>query len=197
MPIPKTHFRDAAPPTLIRRCSRFYLVLLRVPPSIKPEFPQCSDDIDWIRMKVLSLHSLYWSLPIMKTEIRKFVAAVYTLGLLASGALAGPLEVQNDNTSMAAQNAKTFADHYSIARGYENAAKELQVKVDEYKKLLQHYDDKSYLYGRHGQDFRSHTEALLRKYKLAAEKTITYAAFHQKMASELAKRDYASAAGPR
>jgi predicted small lipoprotein YifL len=133
----------------------------------------------------------------MKTEIRKFVAAVSTLGLLASCALAGPLEVQNDNTSMAAQNAKTFADHHSIATRYENTAKELQVKVDEYKKLLQHYDDKSYLYGRHGQDFRSHTEALLRKYKLATEKTTTYVAFHQKMASELAKRDYAAAAGPR
>jgi cystathionine beta-lyase/cystathionine gamma-synthase len=118
----------------------------------------------------------------MKTEIRKFIGAVSTLGLLASYAQAGPFEVQDDNTSVATQNASTFAYHGGIARRYENKARELQVKVEEHKKLLQHYEDKSYLYGRHGQEFQSHTEAVLRKYKLAAEKAATQAAFHHGMA---------------
>jgi hypothetical protein len=131
----------------------------------------------------------------MKTEIRKFVAAVSTLGLLASYAQAGPLQVQKDNTSVAAQNARTFSDHDGIATRYENTARELLVKVEEHKKLLQHYEDKSYLYGRHGQDFQSHNGALLRKYKLAAEKSTTQAAFHQKIASELERQNYAASAG--
>ncbi len=131
----------------------------------------------------------------MKTEIRKFVATVSTLGLLASCAHTGALEVGNDNTSMAAQNASTFADHESIARGFQNKARELQVKVEEHKKLLQHYGDKSYLYGRHGQDFQSHTEAVLRKHRLAAENATTQAAFHYTMAAELARPDYVASVG--
>ncbi|MDQ3186610.1 MAG: hypothetical protein M3Q16_09200 [Pseudomonadota bacterium] len=130
----------------------------------------------------------------MKTGIGKFIAVVLTLGLLASCAQTGALEVQNDNTRKAAQNARTYADHDSLAKRYENTAKELRVKAEEQKKLLQHYDDKSYLYGRQGQDFQSHTLALMRKYEQAAEETITQAAFHHRMASELAKRDYAAPA---
>jgi hypothetical protein len=110
-------------------------------------------------------------------------------------AQAGPLEVQKDNTSVAAQNARTFSDRESIATRYENTARELLVKVEEHKKLLQHYEDKSYLYGRHGQDFQSHNGALLRKYKLAAEKSNTQAAFHQRIASELERQNHAASAG--
>ena len=69
----------------------------------------------------------------------------------------------------------------------------MQVKVEEQKKRLQHYDDKSYLYGRAGQDFQSHTQALLRKYERAAEKATTQA-FHHGRAVELAKRDSAAPA---
>ena len=57
----------------------------------------------------------------------------------------------------------------NLAQRYENTAKEMLVKVEEQKKRLQHYDDKSYLYGREGQDFQSHALALLRKYERAAE----------------------------
>jgi hypothetical protein len=147
-------------------------------------------------MKLLSLHSLHWRLLIMKTEIRKFVAAASALGLLASCAHTGAPEVQNGDTSVAAGSTRTFADHHSIARRYENTAKELLVKVEEHKKLLQHYEDKSHLYGRRGQDSQSKALALVRKYKLAAEKTTTQAAFHHRMASELAKPDYVASGEP-
>lgn len=130
----------------------------------------------------------------MKTEIRRFVAVVSTLGLLASCAQTGALEVQNDNTNRAAQDAGTFADHDSIAKRYENTARALLVKVEEQKKLLQHYEDKSYLYGRQGQDFQSHTVALLRKYEQATKKSTSQAASHHKMALEAVKRNYAAPA---
>jgi hypothetical protein len=131
----------------------------------------------------------------MKTEIRNFVAAVATLGLLASCAQTDFLKAQSDNTSAAAQNAGTLGDHESIARRYENAAKELLVKAEERKKLLQHYEDKSHLYGRNGQDFQAQAVAMARKYNLAAEKAVAHAAFHRRM-SERTEPDYTAAGEP-
>ena len=61
----------------------------------------------------------------MKTKIRRFVAVVSTLGLLASCAQTGALEVQSNNTSGAAQGAGTFTDHDSIVKRYENTDKEI------------------------------------------------------------------------
>ena len=86
--------------------------------------------------------------------------------------------------------ARTYADHDSLAKQYENTAKKLLVKAEEQKKLLQHYEEKSYLYGRQAQDRQSHTWALLRKDEKVAKETIKQAAFHQKMAQGLAKGDY-------
>jgi hypothetical protein len=131
----------------------------------------------------------------MKTETRKFVAAAAMLGLLASCAQTGALEAGGDHTSMDTINTKTFGDHDRIARRYENAALQLYVKAEEHKKLLQHYEDKSYLYGRRGQDFQSQAVALERKYKLAAEQAAMQAAFHNEMAAERVQRDYAASAG--
>jgi hypothetical protein len=132
----------------------------------------------------------------MKTILKKLIAAVSTLGLLASCAQTGALEAGNDNPRLDALNTKTFADHDHIARRYENTAKELMGKAEEHKKRLQHYEDKSYLYGRRGQDSQSQAVALVRKYTLAAEKATAQAAFHQRMASQLAKRDYLAAGEP-
>jgi hypothetical protein len=126
----------------------------------------------------------------MKTEIRKFLVLVSTLGLLVVGAQSGAVEVENDDTRVSARNTKTSSDHDSIARKYENKARELLVKAEERKRLLQHYEDKSYLYGRGGQDFQSQAIALEREYKQAAEKATNLAAFHYKIASELAARDF-------
>ena len=126
----------------------------------------------------------------MKTEIRNFVAAVATLGLLASCAQTDFLKGQSGNTSATSQNTGVLGDHDIIARRYENTAKELLVKAAEREQMLQHYEDKSYLYGRRGQDFQAQAIALERKYKLASEKATSLAAFHYKMASELANRDF-------
>src|SRR5687767_2533694 len=102
-----------------------------------------------------------------------------------------PLEAQNDQIHKAGKNAITYADHDKLAKEYQNTAKEMLVRAEEQKKLLQHYEEKSYLYGRQAQDKQSHTLALLHKYEQTAEEVIKQAAFHRKMALELAPHDYA------
>ena len=123
----------------------------------------------------------------MKTKLGKFVSVLSMLGLLASCAQMGPLEAQNAAAHKAAATATTYTDHERLAKQYENSAKESLVKAEEQKKLLQHYEEKSYLYGRQAQDLQSRTSALLHKYQQTAEENIKQASFHHKVASELSK----------
>ena len=58
----------------------------------------------------------------------------------------------------------------------------MQAKAEEQKKLLQHYEEKSYLYGREAQDLISHTSALVRKYGETAQENRKEAALHRQMA---------------
>ena len=125
----------------------------------------------------------------MEKEIMKFVAAISTLGLLAACSETGAIEAKKDDTSVSAQNIRPFVDHDGLARRYENRARKLLEIAAEREKRLQYYEDKSYLYGRHGQDSQAHAIALVQKYKLEAEKA-TESAFHHRMVSQLAKRDY-------
>jgi hypothetical protein len=49
---------------------------------------------------------------------------------------------------LAVQKAESKVDHEALAKYYEEAAQEMQLKVNEHKKLLSQYQSKSYLYGR-------------------------------------------------
>lgn len=130
----------------------------------------------------------------MKTKSGTFVAILSAIALLTSCAQMSPLEAQNDDIHKTVKNARTYTDHDKLAKQYRNAAKEMLVKVEDQKKLLQHYEEKSYLYGRQAQDKQSHISALLHKYEQTAKETLRQAAFHQKMASELAQHDYSDSA---
>ena len=125
----------------------------------------------------------------MQKEIRKFVAAISTLGLLAAWSETGAIEAKKNDTSVDAPSIRTLVDHDGLARRYENRARKLLEIAAEHEKRLQYDEDKSYLYERHGQDSQSRVTALVQKYKLAAEKA-TEAAFHHRTVSQLAKRDY-------
>lgn len=127
----------------------------------------------------------------MKKQTGKFIVALSMVGLLASCAQMAPLEARNADTRRVAENARTYFEHITVARQYEVTAKELLAEVERQKKLLEHYEDKSYLYGKRAQDMRSQTWALLRKYERAAEDTEKQAALHQKISSELARNDHA------
>ena len=118
----------------------------------------------------------------MKT--RTLLAAM-SLGLLAACAQMTPLEaVQNTNVRKASQNARTRSDHDALAKYFEDTAKQMYSKADEQKKLLEHYEQKSYLYGRQAQDLKSHTSALVRKYEETKEASIKEATLHHQITQE-------------
>ncbi|SHL72237.1 hypothetical protein SAMN05216428_105125 [Nitrosospira sp. Nsp11] len=125
----------------------------------------------------------------MQKEIRKFVAAISMLGLLAGCLETGAIEAKKDDTSLSAQNIRPFVDHDGLARRYEDRASKLLEIAAEHEKRLQYYKDKSYLYGKSGRDSQARAIAVVQKYKLAAEKAAE-SAFHHRMVSKLAKRDY-------
>ncbi len=115
----------------------------------------------------------------MQTKI--FLAILIILSFLASSALAA----ESANMSEAEAKAKTKFDHTGLAVFYENEAKEMNAKAGEQKRLLDEYKNHSEYYGREGQDFESHHEALLRKYTKAAERNLEMAASHRKMAERV------------
>ena len=124
----------------------------------------------------------------MKT--RNFLAAI-SLSMLAACAQISPQEaVQNTPVRKAGQNnARTRGDHDALSKYFEETAKELQAKAEKQRKLLEHYEEKSYLYGRQAQDLKSHTAAMVRKYEANADENIRQAAIHRQMAVDQKKRD--------
>lgn len=80
--------------------------------------------------------------------------------------------------------AKTKFDHIGLAEMYEKEAHEMNAKTEKQKELLKEYRDHSEYYGRSGQDFESHHEALLREYEKAVERNKEMAAVHRKMADK-------------
>lgn len=130
----------------------------------------------------------------MKTKLGKFISVVSILGLLASCAQMSPLEAENANIRKAAEKAASYDDHNRLEKQYQHIAKESLAKAEEQKQQLQHYEEKSYLYGRQALDLKSHTEALLHRYQKTAEDSIKQASYHSQMASEIEKRNYAAPA---
>ena len=70
--------------------------------------------------------------------------------------------------------------HEAVAKHYEDVARELQVKIQEQKQLLEHYESKSYMYGRQAQDLQSHADALVRKYEVEAHANLKEATLHRR-----------------
>ncbi|MEO6824796.1 MAG: hypothetical protein ABI167_08765 [Nitrosospira sp.] len=130
----------------------------------------------------------------MKNRLENLFAVLFLIVLLTSCAQIPSLEMrqaQKTDMRMGTENARTSDDHKVLARQYETAAGQLLAEAEKKRELLQHYEERSYLYGKRAQDMQSHTWALLRKYEIAARDTRRQAAFHQRMALELTKEDYA------
>ena len=122
----------------------------------------------------------------MKTKLGNVFTALSIVGLLVSltSSATAAQTIDNPETLAAAQNATTRSDHDAVAKSYEDAAILMQAKVEEQKELLEHYEDKSYLYGRRAQDLQSHTAALIRHYEKAVKANIQEAALHRQIASK-------------
>ncbi|AKH36716.1 MULTISPECIES: hypothetical protein [Nitrosomonas] len=115
----------------------------------------------------------------MKTKI--FFTSLVILIFLA---FITPVHAESQNPVDTKVKTIASPDHNKLAEYYENEAKEMSLKVEEQKKLLHEYDIHSYYYGREGQDFQAHHEALLDKYEKAAERNSEMAAAHRKMAKK-------------
>jgi len=105
----------------------------------------------------------------MQTKI--FFAVLVILSFLTSSV---PMAAESANINDAEAKAKTNFDHIKLAEYYENQAKEMSAKAEEQKKLLEEYKNHSEYYGREGQEFQSHHEALLREYEKAVERNMEW-----------------------
>jgi hypothetical protein len=127
-------------------------------------------------------------------KIDKIVATFSLLSLMFMAAMSLPVqaaaEVEGFDVDAASRNAVTRSDHEAVARYYDNAAVETQAKAHEQKRLLEQYENKSYLYGREAQDMLAHTYALARKYEKEAQANTREAALHRQMASQIEENDF-------
>ena len=123
---------------------------------------------------------------------------VTALSLFGLSALINPAATGSESDDLrvleAARKATSRSDHEAIARYYEDAAKAMHLKMQEKKQLLEHYQDKSYLYGRQAQDLQSHTEALARQYDVAVKKNVKEAQLHHQMALNVEESPVAESA---
>lgn len=122
----------------------------------------------------------------MKMKTRKTVITLSLLGLsvLLSPAVMAADVADGSNILATVQSATTPGEHEAIATHYEDAAKAMRAKMQEQQQLLEHYQDKSYLYGRQAQDLQAHSEALARKYEQAVKSNVKEARLHHEMATQ-------------
>ena len=86
--------------------------------------------------------------------------------------------------TQAVRNAKSRADHEALATHYEEAAKQMQAKVDEHKKLLAQYEAARGLDSRQFHDLIIHCQWLIRTYGQAAVENLSMAKSHREIAAE-------------
>ncbi|MCK9393994.1 MAG: hypothetical protein M0Q44_00145 [Methylobacter sp.] len=116
----------------------------------------------------------------MKTNL--LITLLLTVGLMSACAEINPHPM---DMSQAVQNATTKADHEALAQHYEEAAKAMQLKVDEHKQLLRQYESRGVVYGRLPDDFteefKDHCQRLINIYEKAVEENLSMANLHRQM----------------
>ncbi len=86
--------------------------------------------------------------------------------------------------AQAVQTAKTPADHEALAKHYETAAKEMEAKLQEHKKMYEEYEAQRQTYGKRGLDMEAMCRAMINFYEQAAKGNMNMANAHRKMAAE-------------
>jgi len=118
----------------------------------------------------------------MKTQL------ITTLFLALGLSACTQMNPQPLDLSQAIKDAETKADNKTLAEQYEEAANEMQLKVNENKKLLSQSESNGYLFGRQAEDIKEHSYALMKVYERDA-------ATDRKMAEmyrQLARKDHKS-----
>jgi hypothetical protein len=116
----------------------------------------------------------------MKTKTSLALVAVFGLGLLVSCTInPHPMDM-----TQAVQSATTRGDHENLAKHYEDAAKEMQEKAADHKRMLARYEANKGLYGKNAQSLISHCQGLVRIYEQAAAENKSMAESHRQIAAE-------------
>lgn len=89
------------------------------------------------------------------------------------------------DTPEAILKATTRCDHESLAKNYEDAAREMQSKVKEHKKMLESYGTVTFNYGKEGLTLQSQCESLINLYEQAVKVNMDMANSHRAMAAEI------------
>ena len=117
-------------------------------------------------------------------KIKDTFTALFLFGLLAACVPMSPnVKGENLASHIAIQNATTRSEHNALAKHFEDAASEMQIKANEQKKLLEQYEKES-RYGWQSHNLKSHTVALIRKYEQAARSNMKQAASYRQMAQK-------------
>ncbi|PTR05406.1 hypothetical protein C8R32_12213 [Nitrosospira sp. Nsp5] len=136
----------------------------------------------------------------MATTLGKKTKDIFTtlslFGLLAACALMST-SVRGENIvgHAAIGNVTNPSEHNVLAKQFEDAAREMQIKANEQKELLEQYEN-GHLYGWQSHNLKSNTLALIRRYEQAARSNMKEAASHRQMAQK-AKHNYAIHGGLR
>lgn len=108
------------------------------------------------------------------------LVAVGLSGLLASCSI----NPHSMDMTQAVQSARSSADHASLAKHYEDAAKVMQDEASAHKRMLAQYESNRSLYGKQAQNMISHCQGLVRVYEQAAAENMSMAESHRQMAAE-------------
>lgn len=111
-------------------------------------------------------------------KIKLLITLLLAIGLLSACTEFDPHPM---DMNQALQNVKTKADHEALAQHYEEVAKEMQLKVEEHKKLLSEYQREPWLMGRQATGFGVHCQRLIDIYEKAAEENLEMAKMHRQM----------------
>jgi hypothetical protein len=114
----------------------------------------------------------------MKTSL--LIILFLALGLLTSCAEYDPHSMDMDQ---AVHYAKSKADHEVLAQHYEEVAKEMQLKVEEHKKILSQYEREPWVFGKKATGFGVHCQRLIDVYQKAAEENLEMAKMHRELAT--------------
>ena len=115
----------------------------------------------------------------MKTKTSFALVAVFGLLVSCSTVRPHPMDM-----TQAVQSAKTRSDHEALAKHYEDAAKEIQVKVEEHKNVLAQYQSSRGIYLGYTRLFTDHHQALIYAYEHAVAANMSMAESHRQLAAE-------------
>jgi hypothetical protein len=60
-----------------------------------------------------------------------------------------------------------IVQHDALIKHFEEEAEQIQIKIDEHKKFLSQFESKRYVYGRHAEDLKAHSQEVINLYEKA------------------------------